>query len=464
MTSTFIIDNLENRTNRLDAHFFDPEYFETIKKIRTIGRNRRIMVENLRDLLRKSKTAITGGATPTGAVYVTEGVPFLRIQNIREHRIDFEKAKLIPRIIHEKDLKRSQLKPHDVILTITGSYGMSAVVPENMIEANINQHLVKLEIYEDKIHPVYLSFFLNSELGRIQMDREVTGGTRPALDYPAIKSLFVVYPKDTDVQEKIIEKCHPIVQQAYGNLKKRETLKKNLDKIITDNLNMNLPKEFERKCFVCDISDWNRLDALSKSPYLRKLRKIIKNRKHEELGNLISVSTKEETPIMDFHKVIDIRKIEEKTGEFEIIETDNLDSAKMIIHGDELLICCLNPERGKSLLSNHQLEGLLTSTEFLPVKIREDKIDKNYLLVLLRSKIVLDQMKYITTGSTPSRGRITKNDLMKILIPMPNRKGLEGEIANKVFDNIKEMRELKISHNNLMKNAKDKFLELLQET
>ena len=130
----------------------------------------------------------------------------------------------IPKIFHDGDLKRSKLKTDDVLLTITGSYGISAVVPKDFGEGNINQHVAKMEVDKSKILPEYLEVFLNTTLARRQFDRNQTDGTRPALDYDTITHLEVVYPSSLEKQESIAEKVLLKVEDARSKLEEYNTL------------------------------------------------------------------------------------------------------------------------------------------------------------------------------------------------------------------------------------------------
>lgn len=211
---------LDNRTARLDVEYFDPRYEEAIAILKELRKRAGIKVSRLGKLLGDSKHCLTGGETPKGAIYPLEGIYFIRVQNVKKGRLDLAEAKFIERRIHEGKLRRSKLKPDDVLLTITGyTYGQSAVVPRELTEANINQHVVRIEVNRSQIDPYYLSCFLNSELCKRQMDRAVTGGTRPALDYDAIKSLLIAYPSSLPAQEAIAGHCLRFLDDA---IKKRE--------------------------------------------------------------------------------------------------------------------------------------------------------------------------------------------------------------------------------------------------
>ena len=164
---------------------------------------------------------ISSGITPkVSENYYTDssGIPFLRVQNVMSQGIDLNDTKFIKREVHEGMLKRSQLKKDDLVFTITGRIGSVAVVPDNF-EGNINQHSVrfhlKAQIAHININPHYVAVFFNSELGRSLSIREVTGGTRPALDYKALKSLKVILPP-IEVQNEIVAEVKKRLIKAQG--------------------------------------------------------------------------------------------------------------------------------------------------------------------------------------------------------------------------------------------------------
>jgi len=203
----FLVPDLltRNPTVRLDAQFFDPRYFATMDTLDNVAKGKKWKIEPLGKLLQKSGKPIAGGATPRGASYPDEGPKFIRVQNVHPYRLGWNPDDpCIDTRTHEKLLKRSQLHEGDVVLTITGTYGIAAVVPPDFGPANINQHSVRIRVTEE-ISPGYLCVFLNSELCRPQFDRAVTGSSRFALDYPAIKNLRILYPPDPEEQRRIAD-------------------------------------------------------------------------------------------------------------------------------------------------------------------------------------------------------------------------------------------------------------------
>lgn len=450
----------ENRSGRIDAHYYDPRYFEMINKLTLMGKKSGMQLSKIESLLNPSKTNLTGGATPKGAAYLSEGVRFIRVQNVKENKIEFENAVFIERRIHEGQLRRSRLKPKNVILTITGSYGIAAVVPDNVGEANINQHSVKMELNEDLAESYYFSHFINSQLCKTQTNRNVTGSTRPALSYPAIRSLLVLFPKDVLVQREIATQISDMYRSAYAKLHERNRLLNTLDNLVIERLGIKLPSEYSKTCFVTDVGTSNRLDALSKSPYLHDLRESIKKMPHDTLEKLVTLPKSSSPDFSDYYRLVDLRKVEEKTGRVKITEVDNLGSNKIVLRKGTICINCLNPEKAKTIFVNEELDGCAASTEFTPIEILQDSVETNYLIAVLRSKVVVDQWKYQITGSTPSRERIGETELRMTLIPKPDR-DIQKEIGRNVMDAISKITSLEHASQREIEDAKRLFLERL---
>ena len=86
---------------------------------------------------------IGSGSTPRGgkSVYVDDGVPFLRSQNVWNSGLMLSNVALIPPSIHRK-MKNTHVLPGDILLNITGaSLGRCALVSSDFGEANVSQHV-----------------------------------------------------------------------------------------------------------------------------------------------------------------------------------------------------------------------------------------------------------------------------------------------------------------------------------
>lgn len=85
---------------------------------------------------------ISSGSTPAQSVFhASEGIPYLKVYNIRNQTVDFEyKRQFIAVNHHEEKMQRSKLFPGDVIMNIVGPpLGKVAIVPDTFPEWNCNQ-------------------------------------------------------------------------------------------------------------------------------------------------------------------------------------------------------------------------------------------------------------------------------------------------------------------------------------
>lgn len=114
---------------------------------------------------------ITSGNTPKSSAFVSEGIPFLKMYNLRGQKIDFEyKKQFIKESVHNGPLKRCRAFPGDLIMNIVGPpLGKLAIIPENLPECNFNQAAVLIRPTKLEINK-YLFWYLSemSEINEIE--------------------------------------------------------------------------------------------------------------------------------------------------------------------------------------------------------------------------------------------------------------------------------------------------------
>nr|WP_320125885.1 restriction endonuclease subunit S [uncultured Shewanella sp.] len=182
---------------RIDPWHYQPNFEKQIGKIeKNLG-------ALCLDEIIEAKRGVAGGATPLGANYLENGrVKFYRTSEVEEMFLQAEDAVFISDEDDEK-LKRSRLVDGDVLLTITGAkFGKSAVISSKHLPGNISQHSVRFKPDPKKIDAHFLVAFLNGKTGQITIWREAYGATRPAIDFPSVRSLVV--PKVSPITQKYI--------------------------------------------------------------------------------------------------------------------------------------------------------------------------------------------------------------------------------------------------------------------
>jgi len=218
---------------RLDPFYYVPELLELEKKV----------LAKKPQKLRHYIKSIASGATPKtteSEKYYAEkenGIPFLRVQNLSPTGVlEFEDCKYINEETHNGMLKRSQVSAGDLLVKITGvgRMAVASVVPDGFV-GNINQHVCVIKTGSKEISET-LAAFLNSDIGEKLASRRSTGGTRPALDYPALLSIPIIE------DQRILQITAKVIEQKQQNEAEAEKLLASIDDYLLNELGIILPK------------------------------------------------------------------------------------------------------------------------------------------------------------------------------------------------------------------------------
>ena len=185
------------------------------------------------------------GATPSKShdEYYSDkknGIPFIRVQNLSTTgELDQSDLVYISKDVHNGLLKRSQIKEHDLLVKITGvgRMAVASIAPDGF-EGNINQHIVVVRTGSKEISE-NIAFFLNLDAVEKIATRRATGGTRPALDYPALFSIPVI--NDRSIYIKIM-KAVVVKKQKEAEAQR---LLDSVDGYLLGELGIELPEQEE---------------------------------------------------------------------------------------------------------------------------------------------------------------------------------------------------------------------------
>lgn len=138
---------------------------------------------------------ITKGTTPTtlGYDFAETGVPFLRVQNIEGGSVNYERDTLFIDERTHGALKRSQIKPGDVLVSIAGTIGRSGLVPDNAPPLNCNQAVAIVRSTEQIFRP-FLRLWLESSEAQKQMRGASVTGTISNLSLTQVGDLEIPLP------------------------------------------------------------------------------------------------------------------------------------------------------------------------------------------------------------------------------------------------------------------------------
>ena len=166
-------------------------------------------VERVKDLAIK----IGSGVTPDGgsAGYLDEGIPLLRSQNVHFDGLRLDDVAFIAPETH-REMRNSQLKPHDVLLNITGaSIGRCTYVPDDFGEGNVNQHVCIIRPGH-RLHYRFLAEYLSSPMGQGQIMSTFTGASRQGLSHKDLGLIRIPAPS-IETQSEVVASLNTAEEQ-----------------------------------------------------------------------------------------------------------------------------------------------------------------------------------------------------------------------------------------------------------
>ncbi len=449
--------NHQDIDSRLDCNYYQPKYIKLEKQI----------AKKTNKTLGDYVLSMAGGATPNkkfaNKYYVKsadDGVPFLRVQNVANEGLNFDNCRYINQKTHQGLLKRSQIKEDYLITKITGvgRMAISSVAPKGF-EGNINQHLVAIKTENRKIS-IELATFLNSDIGEELASRRSTGGTRPALDYKALRSIPVM------LNPKIVS----IMQSAYETreekLKQADELLNSIDGYVRQQLGVDYTELEEKKTYPVNAESLQnrRHDPYYYEPNFIELEETLLKNKAVRLGILLKSITNgldyrkfSEDGTLDYLRVSNIKPYEIDYSDVKKVRLSKADISKNIFGKRNDVLLTRKGTYGISVSLEENLNALISSEVFL-LKIDTEKINSRYLSLFLNSS--LGQKQFLRNKVGAIMGSLSQEAVKDtfVIIPSENK---QLDIVNQVDGKILKASQLLQQAKKIVEDAKRKVEEMI---
>jgi len=437
MSNIFYRNFSEISGERLDSSYYIPELVELEQKITNISSKK------LKDFVLSISSGATPKTTEQGKYYTEDqnlGIPFLRVQNLsREGNIRLNNIKYINKDTHYGMLKRSQIEESDLLIKITGVGRMAiASVPKIGFKGNTNQHMVVVKT-RSRLVSQTLATYLNLDIAEKLASRRVTGGTRPALDYPALLSIPIIYDERI---VQILEQAHQQKQQKEQEAKRKL---ESIDAYLLDALGIELPKDknesLEDRVFFRKFSEvsGDRIDPQFYKHDFYQYEKSLKEKPFqkfkyfmESINNGFDFRNYKEhgTPYL---KVANIKKGSFDFSKIQYIEFDSSKIDKNIQLKKGNLLLTRKGTFGNALALNNNYTYVISSEVFY-IELKQKLINTNFLEIFFNSNI--GQLQFDNNKIGAIMGSLSQGAIRELLIPTPS-----FDIQDKIVKDITTLRE-----------------------
>ena len=158
---------------------------------------------------------VGAGSTPKGgsAVYVPEGIKFLREQNVHDDGLHLDGVVYIDEETHAAKAG-SQVQAQDILINITGgSIGRNALVPDDFDTANVNQHVLIIRLVDKELRH-YLHYCFSSPVVLNQMFAK-QAGDKPGLSATKVENFLIPLPPLAE-QKRIVARVEELLAVCDG--------------------------------------------------------------------------------------------------------------------------------------------------------------------------------------------------------------------------------------------------------
>lgn len=255
------------RTIRLDAEYYNPSYLEISNIIKQKSFMPLTSLCNISD----------GNHLKIAESFLKEGdIPYFRGQDINNgFFIENSTPVYIPEVLYNANcMIRSYFKEDDVLMSIVGTVGSIALVTNNFDRSTGSCKLAILR--SQGINPYYLSAFLLSKYGQLQIQRNTRGAVQTGLILEDMDQIFIHKSKD----EKYIVVIANLIKKAISENRNSKLKYKDAEELLLKELGLENWKPNQQLSYSKKFSDVNeaqRIDAEYYQPKYDTIESAIKS-------------------------------------------------------------------------------------------------------------------------------------------------------------------------------------------
>ena len=192
--------------------------------------------ENCKTLfpIRDMSTLVTSGSRGWAQYYASEGAKFIRIGNLTRDSIDIDFGDTQHVKLPDKaEGLRSKLQPNDVLVSITADLGSIGLVPSNIGEAYINQHIAVVR-FKNSTQGRLMAWYLRSEWGQKDLLKNKRGAGKLGLGLDDIRNSRVPVVSDSEAGaiieliESRLSVCDSIERTVDTALQQAEAMRQSI--------------------------------------------------------------------------------------------------------------------------------------------------------------------------------------------------------------------------------------------
>lgn len=316
--------------------------------------------------------------------YTSSGIRVIRIANVQKGYIEDDSPVFYQ--TDDVDLNKYMLRENDLLVSLTGNVGRTALLTKDMLPAALNQRVACLRLKTNKITRGFLFHLLNSDYFESKCIQSSQG--------VAQKNLSTEWLKSYDLP-------------LYSLSKQNEITK------ILDNV---------RNTIILKEQEIQKYDELIKARFIEMFGDLRTNNKNWQVVSFNECASIDTNMIRDFdgyedYPHIGIDSIEKDTGRifgYRTISEDGVISGKYLFTPKHIIYSKIRPNLNKVALPD--FIGLCSADAY-PILVKDTVCTREYFGYTLRSRIFLDYI--LAFSSRTNLPKVNKSQVEGFKLPLP---------------------------------------------
>jgi restriction endonuclease S subunit len=411
---------VNNESFRIDAEYFKKEY---LKEDTYRNKYQNVFLEEI--------AFITDGQHGYHEVDNSSKISHIIARNTKNWFADNINSDKLAEWVDKKN-KRSSLVINDILFSTRGTVGQCAIVSKDILPANIDQDLVRIELLVNYVSPYYLLTYMNSKFGQDWAKRNASGMVQQGI--PILKMKKFLLPL---INYSFQLKIESLVQSAQQKLEKSKTLYKEAETILLKELDLLDFEPTQENIAIKSFSEsflvTGRLDSEYYQPKYDEIVEKIKSYRGgvETIESACNLKDSNHKPIHEKHyqyiELSNIGTTGDITGFTYNVGKKLPSRARRLVKENDVIISSIEGSLGKVALVTKVFNDSLCSTGFYV--LNSDKINSETLLVLFKNRMIQQILKQNCSGTILTG--MNKDEFLNIVVPIIDLK-IQIQISEKI--------------------------------
>lgn len=314
---------------------------------------------------------------------------------------------------------------------------------------------------DDSILSEYLAVIMRSKLILHQTKHMMTGNTHPRISNDDVKALIIPVP-NREVQQEMVTKFISALENRSNKLRQAEELLAGMDEFVLDTLGIKPCSASKKLCFAIKRKALD--GVIDVKRHFGGI--LLGNLKVQDIANIAEQKINPQNSpddIFDWIRIDDLSNQPLDIAEIRTESGKNIEGTFFEVFPGDILVARLGPTilNRKTVMVRTTQRRTIASAEFLVLRCKEG-FSPESVMAVIKTKFFVEQMYAHARGSTPSRYRLNREDMLNL--PFPDISTVQEQIRTEALYRQKTAAKLRQDAEKEWQDAREQFeKELLGE-